>query len=130
MTKQAVRDIDEILYDLHDRIIKADLDDEVNVYIVSDHGMINTRKYKTIELDDYVDMNDIELVLGMGSSMQLMAERGKHSEIFKTLQQANIKGLNVYEKSSIPERFHLKEDRDLLPIYLTVDKGYRIIPVS
>ena len=81
VTKQAVRNIDEILYDLQDMLTKNDLDDEVNVYVVSDHGMISTKKFKTIELDDYIDMNDVELVLGSGAAVQLLAERGKHAEV-------------------------------------------------
>lgn len=81
MTKQAVRDIDEILYDLQDMLTKKDLDDEVNVYVLSDHGMIDTKKFKEIELDDYIDMNDVELVLGAGAVVQLLAEKGKHSEV-------------------------------------------------
>ena len=62
-------------------LTKKDLDDEVNVYIVSDHGMISTKKFKQIKLDAYIDMNDVELVLGWGSTVQLLAERGKHSEV-------------------------------------------------
>ena len=81
VTKQAVRDIDEILYDLQDMLIKKDLDDEVNVYVVSDHGMISTKKFKIIKLDDYVDMNDLELVLGSGATVQVLAERGKHTQV-------------------------------------------------
>lgn len=76
-----MRDLDEALYDLQDMLVKNDLDDEVNVYVISDHGMISTRNFKTIQLDDLVDMNDIELVLGMGSHMQILAERGKHSQV-------------------------------------------------
>jgi len=76
-----VRDLDEALYDLQDMLTKNDLDDEVNVYVLSDHGMISTSNVKSIKLDDLIDMNDVELALGMGSTMQLLAERGKHSQV-------------------------------------------------
>ncbi len=81
MTKQAVRDIDEILYDLQDMLTKKDLDDEVNLYVLSDHGMIDTRRFREIHLETVIDFNDVELALGAGSTMQLLAERGKHVEV-------------------------------------------------
>lgn len=81
MTKQAVRDIDEILYDLQDMLTKKDLDDEVNLYVLSDHGMIDTRRFREIHLETVIDFNDVELALGAGSTMQLLAERGKHAEV-------------------------------------------------
>lgn len=147
VTKQAVRDIDEMIYDLQDLIIKLDLSDDVNLYVLSDHGMLSTKGFTPIELDDIVDMNDVELVLGDGAIVQLMAERGKHNKvretnvhcnpllkcilpkIYKKLRGANIRGLNVYEKANIPARFHIKNHKNLLPIYLTADKGYYIVTV-
>ena len=81
MTKQAVRDIDEILYDLQDMLRKKDLDDEVNVYVLSDHGMIDGRRFKGIHLEAIIDFNDVELLLGAGSTVQLLAERGKHADV-------------------------------------------------
>lgn len=80
-TKQAVRDVDEILYDLQDLLVKNDLVDEVNVYILTDHGMMSSKNTKQIELDDYIDMNDVELVLGEGASVQILAEKGKHIKV-------------------------------------------------
>lgn len=81
MTKQAVRDIDEILYDLQDMLTKKDLDDEVNVYVLSDHGMIDAKRFKSIHLETIVDFNDVELVLGAGATVQMLAEKGKHAEV-------------------------------------------------
>lgn len=122
--------MDEILYDLQDMLVKNELTDEVNIYLVSDHGMLSTKGFTNIELESLIDLNDVELVLGEGGTVQLLAEKGKHSQIVRKLSRANIKGLNVYEKGNVPERFHIKHNRNLLPIYLTSDEGYYITTVS
>lgn len=89
-TKQAVRDVDDALYDLQDQLVKNDLDDEVNVYVVSDHGMMSSKKIIDIELEEYIDMNDVELILGEGAAVQILAEKGKHSEVVKFLLLAQF----------------------------------------
>ncbi len=81
-TKQAVKDIDEILYDLHDSITKRQLDDKINVVIVSDHGMIQTDSANIIKIEDILDFNDVEVFLGGGSLSQILPEDGKEEEVF------------------------------------------------
>src|SRR5690625_5026358 len=103
-------------------LVKADLDDEVNLYVLSDHGMLSRKGVSVIHLSQLVDMNDIELVLGQGASVQLLPEPDKHAAVYRRLRQANVAGLNVYQRSSIPERFQLRAHRNLLPIYLTADR--------
>ncbi|CAG2118376.1 unnamed protein product, partial [Medioppia subpectinata] len=46
--------------------------------------------------------------------------------VYQELRQAEIKGLNVYKKDNIPEKFHFKNNKNVLPILLTTDKGYLI----
>ncbi len=79
-TKQAVRDIDNILYDLQDSIIKRQLED-VNVVVVSDHGMIQSDDANIILIEDILDFNDIEVFLGGGSLAQILPEIDKEEEV-------------------------------------------------
>ncbi|CAG2174264.1 unnamed protein product, partial [Oppiella nova] len=122
---QAVRAIDEVLNELFDSIVERKLDKEVNVVIVSDHGMTQIDDFKQIELKDVIDFkNSVQLYLGSGSGAQIVPKPGKEEEIYKNLNQ--VKGITVYKKDDIPEKFHYKHNSLVLPLLVTVDAGYTI----
>ncbi|XP_054155596.1 glycerophosphocholine cholinephosphodiesterase ENPP6-like [Oppia nitens] len=127
-TKQAIRAIDKIINDLYDDILEEKLEDDVNVVIVSDHGMISKEGFRVIDIEDYLDFNDVELFIGKGSVAQVLPEKDKEDEVFHQLRQAKVDGLNVYRKANIPDRYHMKNHKNVLPILLTTDEGYYIEP--
>ena len=69
-TKLAVRDIDNILNDLQDSIVKRQLED-VNVVVVSDYGIIEVDDNNIIQIEHILDFNDVEVFLGAGSIAQI-----------------------------------------------------------
>ena len=80
-TKQAIRNIDDILNDLYDKIKEKGLDNDLNVVIVSDHGMISHKDMKPIPLETILDFNDVDVVLNRGSVVQILPEEGKEEEV-------------------------------------------------
>lgn len=67
-----------------DKIAEKKLTDEVNVVIVSDHGMLTVNgddEEKVIEIEEYLDFNDVEMFLGGGAIAMIMAEEGREEEV-------------------------------------------------
>ncbi|CAG2174457.1 unnamed protein product [Oppiella nova] len=94
MTAQQVMDLDPILKTSLKRFepLMKKLDKEVNVVIVSDHGMTQIDDFKQIELKDVIDFkNSVQLYLGSGSGAQIVPKPGKEEEIYKNLTQ--VKGI-------------------------------------
>ena len=79
--KQAIRDIDDILNDLYESIKERELDNDMNVVIVSDHGMISLDGMEWIDLEEILDFNDVDIFLGGGPIAQILPEEGKEEEV-------------------------------------------------
>jgi len=123
-TVKAMRELDRILSVLIEELERKKLDDNVNVVILSDHGMAASTK--VIELEKHVDFNDVEKAVGEGTFAMVAPEKKKMDNVYQQLRQANVKGLNVYKKDKLPKRFHIRESDLVLPIVLTADEGYVI----
>jgi ectonucleotide pyrophosphatase/phosphodiesterase family protein 6 len=78
---QAIRDIDEILFELQDSIKRLNLQDDVNVVVVSDHGMLDCQHFDQIEMEKILDFNDIKLFLGGGALAMILPEEGKEDSV-------------------------------------------------
>ena len=63
-------------------MIERKLDKTVNVVIISDHGMTDLKGFKKIYLNESIDFNDIELMLGWGSGSQIAPKPGKQNKVF------------------------------------------------
>lgn len=80
-TKYAVRDIDDILDNLQDEIERRELQDTLNVMIVSDHGMTPVDQNEPLDLDDIVDFNDIDVYIGDNALAMIKPEHGKEEKV-------------------------------------------------
>ncbi|XP_054157985.1 glycerophosphocholine cholinephosphodiesterase ENPP6-like [Oppia nitens] len=119
----AVIGIDQILQELYDEIKVRKLDNELNVVIVSDHGMVQVDGFKKIHISQFVDFNnDVEMLLGGGSGAQLNPKPGKEDKIFNALNK--LEGIKVYKRDDIPDEFHFKHNKNVFPLLVTVDLGY------
>lgn len=123
-TRRALQDIDEILYEMLLKIKDAGLQNEVNIMIVSDHGMTDTRQttVKYIDLEKFAP--SIKFQVSYGATMMLVPEDGMLDKLYSDLKNANINGVQVYKKEEIPESYHLKESPMMNDIFLKADKGY------
>lgn len=126
--KKAVREIDNIINIFQNELESSGMVDKVNFVIVSDHGMADSNPENTviIKLEEHNVVQDIKLMLDKGSATMILPIEGKENELYDRLKSANIKGLHVYKKADIPDYFHLKNNKLVLPILLVADEGYYI----
>ncbi|KAI1280462.1 Glycerophosphocholine cholinephosphodiesterase ENPP6 [Halotydeus destructor] len=123
-TARAIGDFDAILGELLKELDEKNLEDKVNIVVLSDHGMVSATR--SIKLERALELNEVDKVVGEGAFVMIQPEKGKNEFVYQQLLQGNNRGLNVYKRNALPKRFHLKQSDRMLPIILTADKGYFI----
>ena len=118
-----------------------DINNDIDVLIVTDHGMATVRENiedtsKFFYLSDYFDVDKIlayencnygpfaELWL-KNASIDLESVYNILKNNLKTEDASKIKG--IYLKKDIPERFHLKNSHRVAPLVLTANTGFQVV---
>jgi predicted AlkP superfamily pyrophosphatase or phosphodiesterase len=121
---RAVPEMDEAVGRLMDGLHHLQLDDLVNVIIVSDHGMTDLSTNRVIALSDYVDLGSVQVdtwgaVAGLrpldGNVDALYGEFAGKENHFK-----------VYRQENMPARFHYTDNPRIPPVVLVADEGWYI----
>lgn len=130
--RKTVDEFDRILDSVHAQLRRLDIENQVNIVIVSDHGMTKTRKedLKMIYMDRLVNADDVHIMLDKGPFSMLVPKSGKVMEVYQSIKEKQVEGLRVYLKEEIPETWRLKKNRNVSPIVLMADVGYYIMPFS
>lgn len=115
-------DRDTVGYLIHS-LRGLNLFDKVNVIFVSDHSMTDTSSTRQIFLEDYINLDDIQLVEG-GTVGHIWAADDKINEIYQNLTGNNNSPMTVYKKTNIPEEYHWKHNRRIPPIFVDPDVGW------
>lgn len=103
----------------------ANMYDKVNIMFVSDHSMTDTSSKRQIFLEDYINLDDFQLVEG-GAVGHIWAEGKQVDDIYRNLTSANNAHMRVYKKEDIPEEYHWKHNLRIPPIFVDPDVGWVI----
>ena len=123
--KAAIRQADKQVGYLKKRLQEERLWEQMNVIILSDHGMVNLSADKTIELNRLVNMQDIKRTI-WGPLTMIQPKEGKVDKVYRALKEKE-KHYRVYKKEDLPERYHLKDHRRVSDILMIADLGYVIL---
>ncbi len=123
-TIKAIIEVDQAIGHLIDGLEAQNILNEVNIVIVSDHGMTETPATKVINIADYIDLNDV-VTVGGGPFMEIRPNEGKLESIYQALQ--NIENTQVFKKEDIPGKFHYKNNDRIEPILLLADEHWSIV---
>lgn len=127
--KNAIKDIDLMIYNVLNEIEHRQLSKLVNVYVYSDHGM--SKPVHVIELQEHIDLNDVEFLMGKGAMSMISSTGGEaHDRILQNLSAQQVRGLKFYAKEDFPAEFHFANNSNVLDIVLKADPGYIIEAVS
>jgi len=100
------------------------LTDAVNLVVVSDHGMASVDPSRVVVLDDYVSLDDVEVV-DINPTLGLFPRPGKEDAVYRALSKAHPR-LSVYRKAQTPERWRYRDHPRIPPIVGVVDEGWQI----
>jgi len=120
----AIQKIDQNMGELIAGLKARDWFDKINIIITSDHGMTATSKDRVIFLDNYISLDDVD-VIDWSPVLALRPKEGKLEAVYRALKNANSH-LTVYKKEEIPERFHYRDNPRITPIIAIADEGWSI----
>lgn len=103
---------------------KLESNESINLMIVSDHGMIEVSPSRKVTLDDYIDVNKIEII-SYSPALMFNVEGEDEVEVFESLKK-NEENFKVYLKENIPDRYHLKNNIRVPEVLMVADEGYTI----
>ena len=119
-----VREIDGRLGDLVEGLKARDLFDDVNVIVVSDHGMAAQSPERVIFLDDYLQPEDAR-VIDWSPVLALQPENLDSDSLYHTLVGAHP-NLRVYRRGEFPDRLRYADNDRIAPVVGIADEGWSI----
>ena len=123
--RRAIGHVDGYIARLVRGLERRGLAARTNIVVVSDHGMAATVPKQVIELDDYISLDDVEVV-DINPTLGLFPARGKENVVYRALAAAHPR-LHVYRRQETPEAWHYREHRRIAPIVGVVDEGWQIV---
>lgn len=123
-TRDAVLKVDSALGRLIDGLKARNIFEQVNVIIVSDHGMATQDPNNTIVLDEMFDTNLAEKVLWTSEIVSIFPKEGAEDAIYKSLKSKLPPSAKVYRKSELPARLHYSNSPRIAPLLVLPDEGW------
>ncbi len=120
---EAIRTVDGYLGRLVEGLKARRLYDQVNLIVVSDHGMAGTSADRVIFLDDYLDLEDVRVV-DWNPVVMLRPEAGRADAVVEALR--TVPHLTVYRREEVPERLHYQAHVRIPPVIGLADEGWVI----
>lgn len=125
-TRDAVVKVDKDLGRLIDGLKARGLFEQVNLIIVSDHGMAPQDPKNTIVLDELVDANLAEKIIWTSEIVSIFPREGEEGVIYETLKSKLPPQAKVYRKSEIPARFHYSNSPRIAPLLVLPAEGWTL----
>jgi predicted AlkP superfamily pyrophosphatase or phosphodiesterase len=96
-----------------------------NIVVVSDHGMASTTRSRTIVVDDYVSLDDIEIA-DINPTLGVTPRSGRENDVFRALVGAHP-NLKMYRREETPPHWHFREQPRVPPITGVADEGWVVL---
>jgi predicted AlkP superfamily pyrophosphatase or phosphodiesterase len=122
--REAIQRADGYLGRLLRGLEQRGLADAVNLVVVSDHGMAAVDTSRVIALDDFISLDDVD-VIDINPTIGLLPRPGQEEAVYRALSKAHPR-LSVYRKTQTPERWHYRDHPRIPPIVGVVDEGWQI----
>ena len=121
---EAVMSADSLIGHLWRSIEVMNLRENLNVIIVSDHGMAELSEEKVIYLEDLIDLNSVDVIDWTPVAM-LKPMEGKTEEVYRALKE-NEENYRVYKKEDLPQKYGFTNHYRIPEIIMIADVGYTI----
>ncbi len=121
---EVIEEMDIVLGYLLEEIQTLTIAEQINLILVSDHGMASVDTTQFIVLDDYISRMEDVLVEGDGSFTQVDINSLDYFLTFMN-ESRRIPHLSAYSKESIPMRFHFV-NHNTADFLLVADAGWFI----
>jgi predicted AlkP superfamily pyrophosphatase or phosphodiesterase len=123
--RDAVSRVDGYLGRLLQGLERRGIHDHVNIVITSDHGLSETSVDRVVVLDDYIDLDDVEII-DINPTLGLVPKRGREEAVYNALAKAHPR-LRVYRKQETPLHWHYRDHLRIPPIVGVADEGWQVL---
>jgi predicted AlkP superfamily pyrophosphatase or phosphodiesterase len=123
--RDAVRRVDGYLGRLIRGLERRRVLDKVNIVVTSDHGLAETSMSRVVVLDDYIALDDVEII-DINPTLGLFPKAGREEIVYAALSNAHPR-LKVYRRRETPARWHYRDHARIPPIVGVVDEGWQLL---
>ena len=120
--KYAALNVDRNIGRLADGLKKRGINRQVNLIIVSDHGMAAVDWRQKTFLDDYFDLKLADPILWTNEIVQIFPKNGNEDLIYNSLK--NLEHTTCWRKAEIPARLHYADGTRVAPIVCSSQEGW------
>jgi predicted AlkP superfamily pyrophosphatase or phosphodiesterase len=120
----AIAQVDSALGALVAGIAARGMTDQVDIVVVSDHGMTPVAPERAIVLDDYIDLADVD-VIDWTPVGAVEPKPGARERVYAQLKDKHP-ALEVYRKGEVPARYHFNANPRITSLVLVAADGWTI----
>lgn len=119
----ALHQVDDGIGQIMNMLRDRGIEDQVNIVVVSDHGMSPISPKKTVYLDNYVDPNTVDVVDG-SPVLALRPKDGNSRALFEKVK--HMKHAKAYLAETVPARWHYSGNPRIQPVLVMADDSWTI----
>ena len=123
-TKNAVTKVDDEIGLLLKGLREREVSEQINLIIVSDHGMATVNFSNAVFLDELFDTDLAERIFWTREIVSIFPRPGKEAQIYTALRRGLPSHARVYRKAAIPARFHYRSSPRIAPLLVLPDEGW------
>jgi predicted AlkP superfamily pyrophosphatase or phosphodiesterase len=123
-TRDAIGRLDGYLGRLLRGLERRNLLNQVNIVLVSDHGMAAVDNRRVVVVDDYVPLDDIDIV-DINPTLSVVPKPGKEDAVYGALTHAPH--LSAYRRTETPASWHYRDHPRIPPIVAVADEGWQVL---
>lgn len=117
----AVAAADSLIGRLLDGFERLGRTGDVNLVVVSDHGLAATSPDRLVFLEDFVDTASVDQIR-LGQAIALRARDGDHERLYRAL--ASVPHVQLYRRSETPPRWRYRDNPRIAEIVGLADEGW------
>ncbi|MEJ2543008.1 MAG: alkaline phosphatase family protein, partial [Calditrichaceae bacterium] len=126
----SIAHVDSCIGQLLNGLKERKIEDQVNLMILSDHGMATVEPGNIIVLDDYINTDQTEKIINEYQLVHIFPKEGKEDSVYQGLTNNVSEHFTCYRKDGIPDRYHYKNNRRIGPILCVADEGWVLMERS
>jgi predicted AlkP superfamily pyrophosphatase or phosphodiesterase len=120
----AIARLDDAAGKLVSGVRSLGLGDRTTLVFVSDHGMSALSDDRVIFLDDYIDLNTVDVV-DWTPSLELNPRTGSAENVYRQLKNRHP-ALSIYRRADLPHRLHYGDNARIPAIVGLAADGWRV----
>jgi ectonucleotide pyrophosphatase/phosphodiesterase family member 5 len=122
---EVIKEMDGVMGQLRENVLNSPLKDSVNIIILSDHGMTEINRERTVNIEQIIADASCKFI-NTGPVGLVQTPKEKEKSVYEKLKK-NEKHFKVYYKDEVPEYFHYSKHPFIPQIVIIADMGWEVI---